>query len=361
PPPLIDPPLIDQPLIDPPLIDPPLPSDDDPRDAALSLPFVALCSLAAIMARASAFTWDVRVALAGAARHPPDIRFLAPAPQPPVAPRRTPAQTLFDYAEFARLHGALKAWVRALEPPEALRGAQPTAFARFGGAESRRFALRVRYFCLRCYHTPVLLLLHLANRPSFFGAAPTPEPGSRASPSSSCAPPSPSPSPSPSPAPSSSPARSADAPEDAAIRAMLGSAFSGLLNDGLLARDVVPHSWAICLREIDRLVEHLDRNADIPIDRCDASIAFCLFVPITVLVRRIRECRERAVAPDTPAADARALRQEATRRAAALRRLWAMLKDLGFIWGVARMEALLRSMQVDEIANAADLFSSLSL
>ncbi|KAJ2441288.1 hypothetical protein GGF42_007343, partial [Coemansia sp. RSA 2424] len=97
------------PLTDPPLIDPPLPLDG-PRDAALSLPFVALCSLAAIMARASAFTWDVRVALAGTARHPPDIRFLAPAPQPPVAPRRVPAQTLFDYAEFARLHGALKAW-----------------------------------------------------------------------------------------------------------------------------------------------------------------------------------------------------------------------------------------------------------
>ncbi|KAJ2810732.1 hypothetical protein GGI24_006957, partial [Coemansia furcata] len=151
------------------------------------------------------------------------------------------------------------------------------------------------------------------------------------------------------------------APEDAAIRAMLGSAFSGMVNDGLLAHDVVPRSWHICLREIDALVAHLDRNADMPIDRCDASISFCLFVPITVLVRHIRHIRERARAPHTADAHAADLRHEITRRVAALRRLWSMLKDLGFIWGVAPMEALLRSMQVDEIANATDLFSNLSL
>ncbi|KAJ2744619.1 hypothetical protein GGI20_002834 [Coemansia sp. BCRC 34301] len=318
-------------------------------DAALSYSFLALCNLAAIMARSSAFTWDVRVALAGA-HHQSDIRFLAPPQALPLEPRRTPVTTLFDYAEFGRLHAALKEWMRALVPSESMRDARPTAFARFGGSDSRRFAMRVRYFCLRCYYTPVLLLLHLANRPSFFAAQPAPDDIH-----STPEPPTPEP-----PMPEPSPARS-DAPEDAAIRAMLGSAFSPLLNDGLLAHDVVPHSWDICLREIDHLVEHLDRNADIPLDRCDASISFCLFVPITVLVRQIRSCRERAVAAHTTEQDACNLRQEITRRVAALRRLWTMLKDLGFIWGVARMEALLRSMQVDEIANAADLLSGLSL
>ncbi|KAJ2728684.1 hypothetical protein IW152_005894 [Coemansia sp. BCRC 34962] len=317
-------------------------------DAALSYSFVALSSLAAIMARISAFTWDVRVALAGAHQRS-DIRFLPPPHAAPLAPRHDPVETLFDYPEFARLHATLKEWVRALVPSESMQDAQSTDFAHFGGPASRRFAMRVRYFCLRCYHTAALLLLHLSNRPSFFA------PASKVAHSSVS-----EPSPQPSPSPSPSPARS-EAPEDATIRAMLGSSFSGLLNDGLLAHDVVPHSWDICLREIDELIAHLNRNMDIPMDRCDASISFCLFVPITVLVRQIRSCRERAVSAQTTEAEAGELRQEMMRRVASLRRLWTMLKDQGFIWGVARMEALLRSMQVDEIANATDLFSSLSL
>ncbi|KAJ2475483.1 hypothetical protein EV174_005260 [Coemansia sp. RSA 2320] len=316
---------------------------------ALSYTFVALCNLASIMARVSAFTWNVRVALAPLpADRASDIRFLPPPPEALPPPRRSPAQTLFDYPEFARLHDALRDWLRALVPPESMcdSAAPPIDFALFGSPASRRYAMRVRYFNLRCYATPVLLLLHLANRPSFFVVEPT----------SSPAPPPVSAHPSPSP----SPARS-DAPEDAAIRAMLGSSFSSFLNDGLLAHDVVPHSWDICLREIDELVAHLDRNSDIPMDRCDASISFCLFIPITVLVRQIRSCRERIALPAIADSDASDLRAEISRRVAALRRLWTMLKDLGFIWGVARMEALLRSMQVDEIANAADLFSGLSL
>ncbi|KAJ2789848.1 hypothetical protein GGI18_002162 [Coemansia linderi] len=273
-----------------------------PPDAALSYAFVALSSLAQIMARISAFTWDVRVALAAPHPHPrSDIRFLAP-PRQPQPPRRDPVATLFDYPEFARLHAALKEWVRALVPPESMRDARPTAFACFGGPASRRFAMRVRYFCLRCYHTAALLLLHLSNRPSFFA------PASRSAHSSVS-----EPSPELSPEPSPSPARS-EAPEDATIRAMLGSSFAGLLNDGLLAHDVVPHSWDICLREIDELIAHLDRNADVPMDRCDASISFCLFVPITVLVRQIRSCRERAVSAQTAEAEAAELRQEMTRR-----------------------------------------------
>ncbi|KAJ2329912.1 hypothetical protein GGH92_009633, partial [Coemansia sp. RSA 2673] len=44
-----------------------------------------------------------------------------------------------------------------------------------------------------------------------------------------------------------------------------------------------------------------------------------------------------------------------------VRQLWAMLKDLGFLWGVRGMEKLLRQMQVEEVINAADLLSGLSL
>ncbi|KAJ2789406.1 hypothetical protein H4R20_007187 [Coemansia guatemalensis] len=40
---------------------------------------------------------------------------------------------------------------------------------------------------------------------------------------------------------------------------------------------------------------------------------------------------------------------------------WATLQSLSSLWDVAGMEMLLKSMQVDEVANAADMFSGMSL
>ncbi|KAJ2841072.1 hypothetical protein GGI22_008064, partial [Coemansia erecta] len=129
-------------------------------------------------------------------------------------------------------------------------------------------------------------------------------------------------------------------------------------------------------------------NSDIPIDRCDASISFCLFMSITVLIRNVRICRQKAeqleqtatsTAASSPSADGDAesqqqqqhkhqrmheivrLKDELFKSANTLRRMWNMLKNLGFMWTIEGMEQLLRTMQVEEIANASDMFSGLSL
>ncbi|KAJ1795462.1 hypothetical protein LPJ59_004331 [Coemansia sp. RSA 2399] len=214
-----------------------------------------------------------------------------------------------------------------------------------------------------------MLLLHLANRPSFFN-------------------------------PQRQRARNmstlfgsmavAESEEDGVLRAMMSIAFSEMLNDGILFYDVVPESWALCIQETYDLMDHLDKNSDIPIDRCDASISFCLFMSITVLIRNVRICRQKAeqleqtttsTAASSPSADGDdepqpqqqqqhkhqrmqeivRLKDELFKSANTLRRMWNMLKNLGFMWTIEGMEQLLRTMQVEEIANASDMFSGMSL
>ncbi|KAJ2780283.1 hypothetical protein GGI15_003590 [Coemansia interrupta] len=336
------------------------------RTAALSYTFIELCNVMHIVGQMNDFLWSVKLTISarlrGAARTP-DIPFLRLPATPQLQPLGgEPVASLFDYPEFRRIHEAFLGWRDRLVPAETIDAsscAALTDFARFGSAENRRFTMRVRYFCLRCYHTAIFLLLHFANRPSFFDPATNQQQArlrraqqDARSREHSVA------------SGGSTPQPFCD--EDSVLRNLMSAAFSEMLNDGYMADDVVEESWDICLEEVFLLVEHLDRNSDIPIDRYDASISFCLFTGITVLIRHIKKCRHKLSAKtdkdgekDDPGADA--LRQTLSKHTSVLRRLWTMLKELGFIWTVKGMEQLLRSMQIDEIANAADLFSSLSL
>ncbi|KAJ1645189.1 hypothetical protein LPJ64_003193 [Coemansia asiatica] len=349
------------------------------RTAALSYTFIELCNIMHIVCRMNDFLWSVKLSIAARVRgssRSPDIPFLRlpPLPHPQPQPDRSdPVRSLFDYPEYRRIHESLLAWRDRLVPAELVGKSTCTPltdFTKFGSTENRRFTMRVRYFCLRCYHTAIFLLLHFANRPSFFD----PQQAARAKEASTRHRNAPcsrehsvhsaasTPTPTPTPTPTSTPTPMSTTPaceEDSVLRSLLSAVFSEMLNDGYLADDILDESWNICLDEIFAMVDHLDRNNDIPIDRCDASISFCLFTSITVLIRHVKKCRNKlAAGHDKASAE---LSRDLERSTAALRRMWTMLKDLGFIWTVKGMEHLLRSMQVEEIANAADMFSSLSL
>ncbi|KAJ2339370.1 hypothetical protein GGF43_006660, partial [Coemansia sp. RSA 2618] len=302
-----------------------------------------LCSLLAIVAQINDFVWEVRV---NVLVHLPgrewatDIPFMkVPAP-PALRAAREPVGSLFEYAEFRRLHDSLCEWRDGLIRAEDMRGEQCAPLSdisQMGSLENRRYAMRVRFFCLRCYFSAFLLILHGANRPSFFDPArqlPKRVGGLVAAVAVS------------------------ETEEDRVLRSMMSMAFSELLNDGFLAYDVVDESWDICLREIYSLLDHLERNSDIPIDRCDSSISFCLFSSITVLVRQIRMCRERLAHGGSARPG---VRDEMLRAVSTLRRMWQMLKDLGPMWGSHDMEKLMRTMQVEEMANATDMFSELKV
>ncbi|KAJ2549516.1 hypothetical protein EV175_004418 [Coemansia sp. RSA 1933] len=350
------------------------------RTAALSYTFVELSSMLAIVARMNDFFWKVRVNVTVQTRgttQATDLKYLVVPEVPELEAATETVQSMFEYSEFEGLHEMLKRWRNGLVLAEDMRQHEcaPMAdFAQFGSTENRRYAMRIRYFSLRCYSTAIMLLLHFANRPSFFDPQ-YQRPRNMSTLFGSVA--------------------VAESEEDKVLRAMMSIAFSELLNDGILFYDVVPESWAVCVQETYDLMEHLDKNSDIPIDRCDASISFCLFTSITVLIRNVRICRQKterleqqaAAAEaggaddeedeDDPEADAlrrqrqgqqhqrmveaAGLKEELFKSANTLRRMWNMLKNLGFMWTIEGMEQLLRTMQVEEIANASDLFSGLSL
>ncbi|KAJ2387721.1 hypothetical protein GGI23_006211 [Coemansia sp. RSA 2559] len=141
--------------------------------------------------------------------------------------------------------------------------------------------------------------------------------------------------------------------------------FSGTLNDGLLAYDVVQESWDICVDSVYDFVAFLDKNSDIPYERYDQVMPFGLFTSITVLIRQTRVYRQKieeaSGSPGKSAHNLRGLREELLKSIRGLRRLWTLLLDLGAVWKVNGMEGLLRIMEVEEMTNAADMLSELVL
>ncbi|KAJ1942050.1 hypothetical protein GGF37_003285, partial [Kickxella alabastrina] len=249
------------------------------RTGALSYTFVELCNVMSIVCQMNEFLWKVKLTISDRLRGSTrscDIQFLEMPRLPPLVSAHGQSVTnLFQYPEFARLHDALLTWRDSMVPAEDFKSTactEMTDFSQFGSTENRRFTMRVRYFCLRCYHTAIFLLLHFANRPSFFDPRSGIKAKSPASTHSSLA-------------ASPTPGAIDFSEEDNVLRSLMTAAFSEMLNDGYLAYDVVDESWDYCLKEIFELAEHLERNIDIPIDRCDASISFCLFTSITVLIR----------------------------------------------------------------------------
>ncbi|KAJ2095181.1 hypothetical protein GGI09_000962 [Coemansia sp. S100] len=301
---------------------------------ALSYTFIDVCDLTVLLSQINQFMWSIRQRtyakqlpcrgdlLSGMSLfvdYEPDRK------QPAVR------NSLFELPRFRELHEALQAWCKRLVPADDLKGIGTTLghFSQFGSLGHRQHQMRVRYFCLHCYYVPFLHLLHLANRPSFFK-------------SSSAVP------------------EFCSSEEYRVLREMLSSSFSGTTNDSLLAYDVVEESWQICLDSIFDLSMFLERNSDISLERSDQITPFCLFTSITVLIRHIRKCR--CWIEQNGGGDGGCYGQRVMERSLkVVRQLWAMLKDLGFLWGVRGMEKLLRQMQVEEVINAADLLSGLSL
>ncbi|KAJ2671915.1 hypothetical protein GGI25_005304 [Coemansia spiralis] len=330
------------------------------RTAALSYTFIELCNMLVIVTRMNDFLWNVKVNVLRQTRgsaHTTDLKYFEAPPVPDLGAASGSIKSLFEYPGFQKLHQNLLSWRDELVPAEDMKEqvcSPMSDFSQFGCTENRRYAMRIRYFSLRCYSTPMLQLLHFANRPSFFDPQyqkPKNVGGLVAS------------------------VAVAESDEDKVLRSMLSIAFSEMLNDGFLAYDIVDESWKFCVNETYELLKHLDKNSDIPIERCDASISFCLFTSITVLIRNVRMCRQkieqlelkRTSATNDPDVAATLqqqetqLRDDLSKSANTLRRMWNMVKDLGFIWELEGMEMLLRTMQVEEIANAVDLFSGLSL
>ncbi|KAJ1808007.1 hypothetical protein LPJ75_004673 [Coemansia sp. RSA 2598] len=312
--------------------------------------FIESCSFTALISRVNNILWDIKIGLFSASAfhcHAPNTKYLKL--QPLMTPQTDePIKSLFQYPEFAEVHRLVLEWRGNLIRAEDMKDIwQPGIhFSRFGCLEHRLFMMRIRYFCLYTYAVPILHCLHFSNRPSYFKPRTAQSGDSKTSPE---------------------PAKSIDgAIEDKIIRELLESAFTDRLNDGLLAYDIVEDSWTICVDIVHDLVEFLNRNSDIPLDRCDQTMPFCLLTSITVMIRQIRMCRKKIIESEGgnsvhSASSLYLIQSELLRSGSTLRFLWNRLQDLGVMWRVDGIEHLLRSMQIEEVANAADLFSSMAI
>ncbi|KAJ2672056.1 hypothetical protein GGI25_005250 [Coemansia spiralis] len=371
---------------------------------AFSYSFMALCELTAIIARINIFLCDAKTgrpsillppepALASGSSSSaatsgsrgmftgsafardgpfPAVDFLGPAPVAGslVHPVLRTVALPSEYPTFLELDERLEEWKRSLLLPEELRDEATEAadITYFGTADHRRFMMRVRYFCLHCYYVPITLFLHQSNRPSFFTEYEQPleqrlRNGQLLGNEYSASPP---------PFDEKAAREHGNPPEplaesDVALREMLNSAFASTWNEGLLAYDIEARSWQISVQAAHGLSEHLERNSDLPLERFDQVIPFCIFMSIAVLIRQVRMCNRQleqmAQAHGHGTSEGYYGRVE-TERTLCVRHAkhqWEIMQKLGALWNVEGMELLLKSMQIDEVTNAADMFSGMSL
>ncbi|KAJ2452784.1 hypothetical protein EV183_002682 [Coemansia sp. RSA 2336] len=360
---------------------------------AFSYSFMALCELTAIIARINTFLCNAKASrpslLTSSMQNShsvlsqnmpfPAVDFMAPTPETGslVYPVLRTVNLLSEYPAFVELDERLEEWKRNLLMPEELRddSTDPGDISYFGTADHRRFMMRVRYFCLHCYYVPITIFLHQSNRPSFFTEYEQPLEQRMAQ---RAAPASPETAGDDVPVEASVTSEDISAMEsDRALREMLNAAFADTWNEGILAYDVEPQSWHICVAASKGLSEHLQRNSDFPLERFDQVIPFCIFMSVSVLIRQVRMCSRMllaAASPASPDADAQQQRRlleaaggyaaVAAERSQCVRYIkhqWGTLQSLGALWDIDGMKMLLKSMQIDEVTNAADLFSNMSL
>ncbi|KAJ2852227.1 hypothetical protein IWW36_000368 [Coemansia brasiliensis] len=317
------------------------------KTGSLTHSFVDLCALTTIVSRVNDLLWDLKRCLPtypNKEEFTPNIKHLEGYDVDKFNVT-LPIQSLFDIDEFGYVHELIVEWrrnlVNAADMNDITEFSRP--FPKFGDHTHRTYQMRLRYFCLYTYSVPVIHYLHFANRPSYFETT---------SPNKVFV-----------DAPDIVSPLSSDAPENKAIHEILATVFTERLNRGLLAYDIISESWKICVEAVYDLVRHLDRNRDIPLERYDQVMPFCLLTSMTVLIRNAHICKhfiESSTANDN-IKGMDSIREDLAQSTMALRRLWTLLCDLSQVWRVEGIGYLMRVMQVEEVVNAADLLSGLSL
>ncbi|KAI8322578.1 hypothetical protein GQ54DRAFT_259672 [Martensiomyces pterosporus] len=201
----------------------------------------------------------------------------------------------------------------------------------FGNIEHKKYLLRVRYFSQQLYTFPAVIMLHSSNRPSLFTETDT--------------------------GLSSVLLDEEEIKISMALQKALGPAWS----QGLVAKDIEPRSWRVCVDAAHRLSDVLRLNDDISLRRVDTVAPFCIFSTITVLLRQLRKCKHAMDSNDMSEMPIEEWKNEHTRSLAGIARQWRALQEMGSVWHIGGLAELLKPMHIDEVAKAAEQLSSMSL
>ncbi|KAJ2526789.1 hypothetical protein GGH20_003357, partial [Coemansia sp. RSA 1937] len=144
---------------------------------------------------------------------------------------------------------------------------------------------------------------------------------------------------------------------DEQIARILNQTFGPTWCQGLVATDIEPDSWALCVECAHELAECLRKNDDIPLEFLDMVIPLFLFVGITVLLRQIRRCQSMQSAGHTDGA----WDVELERCLRDAHGLWRAIRSMGSVWRIDGISKLLSSMHIDEVEKAAEQLASMNL
>ncbi|KAJ2481639.1 hypothetical protein IWW56_001657 [Coemansia sp. RSA 2131] len=252
---------------------------------------------------------------------------------------------LGEWPEFKRYDGEIRHWRAEQVVASALRDPSlpPWHASFFGNIRHRIFLVRVRYYSINIYAPGVTIILHSANRRTFFTEAQQTIAAQSSRDSST--------------SPRLEPHTNVESAGDEQIARILNQTFGPTWCQGLVATDIEPESWALCVECAHELAECLRRNDDIPLEFLDMVIPLFLFVGITVLLRQIRRCQSLVGAGDSNGAwDA-----ELKRCLRDAHGLWRAIRSMGSVWRIDGISKLLSSMHIDEVEKAAEQLASMSL
>ncbi|KAJ2830705.1 hypothetical protein IWW50_000107 [Coemansia erecta] len=281
------------------------------------------------------------------------------------------ARLLGESDMFKRYDAEIQQWRAEQVVASALRDTSlpPWRASFFGSVRHRIFLVRVRYYCINIYAPGVTILLHSANRRSFFAEAQQTI-VAQASRDSSTSPPL---------APretrqsfsasrdsSTSPPLEPTTAEDEQIARILNQTFGPTWCQGLVATDIEPPSWRLCVACAHELADVLRANDDIPLEFLDMVIPLFLFVGITVLLRQIRRCQAKLASHDSWEDEQAALRsnewdEELKRCLRDAQVLWRAIRSMGSVWRIDGISKLLGNMHIDEVEKAAEQLASMCL
>ncbi|KAJ1941202.1 hypothetical protein FBU59_003568, partial [Linderina macrospora] len=237
---------------------------------AVSHSFALLCEFSTLDSRICQFLSDAK-----AARIDQDDTELLKRPFPavdfiePVAdsgqlvyPVKRLANLISGYSRFHQFDAQLRDLRERIKPPKHIQGLtfSESDMHYFGSAGYRASVMRVRYVVITAYTCSSTIILHANNRPSFFAEF-------------------------------DEPLETQGDHKDAVLVQVMTAMFGVVWSKGLLATDIEPESWDICVQSAHTLATSLRDSEDIPSIRFDVMMCISIIITSSVLLRQTRRCK----------------------------------------------------------------------
>ncbi|KAJ1950405.1 hypothetical protein FBU59_000700 [Linderina macrospora] len=302
-------------------------------NGAMSHSYAKIIELGSNNCRIVRFLWDAKAGMhdvdkyALSERPFPAANFLEKLPSKGILayPICRKARLISEYPEFQKYSDRLRRLYKQIQPPERSTDKR-SGEGCFRSAMCSQFPVRIRYLMLQCFVCAVLILLHSSNRLSFFTEFDDP------------------------------PEMHPDDmnPDELRRISLFKTRFGATWSQSLLAKDIEPESWKICVKYAHKLARFIEHNSDLPYDRITYASAQCMFIVLSVLLRQINMCTAALAAGDDSQMSLREWQEERDRCVEETQVVWKKLKEFNTIWTITDMTELMKSLDIDNATTTTE-------